>query len=144
MGLEFFEWTTPTPTPWQEHVHHGFTGHRYTSKLDEFEGFLENARKFPVLPVQSSLDSPSKVKVLLIEDLPHVNDAAQTQQLCSQLRLLVRSVSFITVVIMTDVVEDSGGRNMRLWGHREALQTLEGAGATKVSGCFASCPLVDS
>lgn len=132
MGLDFFEWKTPTPTQWQEHMHHGFTGHRYTSKLEEFETFLENARKFPVLPVQSSLNSPSKVKVLLIEDLPQVNDAAQTQQLCSLLHVLVRSVCFITVVIITDVVEDGGGRNMRLWGHREALQMLEGAGATKV------------
>lgn len=131
-GLEFFEWKAPTPTQWQEHVHHGFTGHRYTSKLEEFEIFLDNARKFPVLPVQSSLDSPSKVKVLLIEDLPQVNDAAQTQKLCSLLHVLVRSVCFMSVIIMTDVVEDSGGRNMRLWGHREALQTLEGAGATKI------------
>lgn len=133
MGLEFFEWTTPTPTPWQEHLHHGFTGQRYTSKLDEFETFLENARKFPLLPISSS----SRTKVLLIEDLPLVNDAPQTQQLCTLLNTLVRSTLFITVVVITDVAEDGGGR---LWGHREALQTLEGAGATKVSIlCSCTC-----
>lgn len=131
-GLDFFEWKTPTPTQWQEHVHHGFTGQRYTSKLDEFELFLENARKFPVLPVQSNSNGPSKVKVLLIEDLPHVNDAAQTQQLCGLLHVLARSVCFMTVIIMTDVVEEGGGRNMRVSSHRDALQTLENAGATKI------------
>ncbi|KAG0623011.1 hypothetical protein M758_3G141700 [Ceratodon purpureus] len=132
LGLEYFEWKTPTPTQWQEHVHHGFTGHRYTSKLDEFEAFVDSARKFPVLPVGSCGSSGRKVKVLLIEDLPHVNDAAQTQQLCRILHELVRSVCFITVVVMTDVSEDGGGRNMRLWGLREAQQTLEAAGATKI------------
>lgn len=135
LGLEFFEWKTPTPTQWHEHVHHGFTGHRYTSKLDEFETFVENARKFPVLPVESSGSFPRKVKVLLVEDLPQVNDADQTQQLCKLLQALVRSVCFITVVVMTDVVEDGErGRNLRMWGLREAQQTLEATGATKVLG----------
>lgn len=127
LNLEFFEWKTPTPTQWAEHLHHGFTGHRYTSKLDDFDAFVENARKFPLLPLTTT--SQSKTKVLLIEDLPHVNDAAQTRHLSSLLLALARSISFITIVVMTDVSEDG---NLRFWSHREAQQTLESAGATKI------------
>lgn len=139
MGLEFLEWKTPTPTHWQEHLHQNSAGSRYTSKLDEFEMFLENARKFPMLLVDRNMELSAssnlqgRVKVLLLEDIPLLSDPDRVQKLCRLLHILVVSACFITVIIMTDLTEDSGGGYARSGGFREIQQTLEGAGATKVS-----------
>lgn len=134
MSLELFEWKTPTPTQWQEHLHQASSGNGYRSKLDEFEMFLENARKFPLLPVQSSTStSPgNRVKVLLLEDLPSVNTVERQEHLCRLLHTVALSACFMTVVLMTDIAEDAGGSTVRSGGHNKILQTLEGAGASKV------------
>ncbi|GBG90662.1 hypothetical protein CBR_g51010 [Chara braunii] len=55
MGLSLLEWTAPVPTLWAEHLHHAGTGTPYSSKLDEFEQFVERAQKFPAISLSGGL-----------------------------------------------------------------------------------------
>ncbi|XP_021727601.1 cell cycle checkpoint protein RAD17-like [Chenopodium quinoa] len=129
-GAEVCEWNTPTPTIWQEHVHNSNAGVRYTSKLDEFEIFLERARKYGML--SSSLNRSRQPMVLLIEDLPVANGRVAQERLLGCLQLLVKSVQVPTLILITDYsVADSGDAGMRFW--EELSSSLEGAGACKMA-----------
>ncbi|KAA8547527.1 hypothetical protein F0562_003956 [Nyssa sinensis] len=69
LGATIFEWNMPTPTIWQEHLHNSNSGIRYTSKLDEFENFVERIRKYGMIP--STITGGSQTSIIfLIDDLP--------------------------------------------------------------------------
>lgn len=156
LTLEILEWKTPTPTLWQEHIKHQVSSDSsvpYMSKLDEFQSFLENARKFPLLPVvstpvssfsekkktdplqwqQSSHSQTKVVKLLVIDDLPVANDRERQQQLCRSLQTLALSVNFITVLLMTDMAETAEGDGRQQGWLVEIQRVLEAAGATKIA-----------
>ncbi|CAM6052260.1 unnamed protein product [Sphagnum compactum] len=135
LTLEILEWKTPTPTLWQEHIKHQVSSGSsvpYMSKLDEFQSFLENARKFPLLPV-SSHSQTKGVKLLVIDDLPVANDRERQQQLCRSLQTLALSVNFITVLLMTDMAETAEGDGRQQGRLAEIQRVLEAAGATKIA-----------
>ncbi|KAK9285916.1 hypothetical protein L1049_025117 [Liquidambar formosana] len=125
------EWNTPTPTIWQEHMHNSNAGIRYTSKLDEFESFVERIRKYGL--VQSSFTGELKSSViLLIDDLPVTNGKVAYGRLYNCLHLLVRSTRIPTAILITDYGKsDSADHPARSF---EELQlSLENAGACKVA-----------
>ncbi|CAO2831341.1 unnamed protein product [Amaranthus hypochondriacus] len=129
-GADICEWNTPTPTIWQEHVHNLNAGMRYTSKLDEFENFVERVRKYGVL--SSSLTKPRQPMVLLIEDLPVANGRNAQGRLLNCLQLLVKLVKVPTVILITEYsASDSSDSAMRFW--EEVSSSLESAGACKMS-----------
>ncbi|KAJ7545123.1 hypothetical protein O6H91_09G107900 [Diphasiastrum complanatum] len=152
MGFDLCEWATPAPVLWKEHLHNRTPGAVYMSKLDEFKAFLEASRKYPSLPhsedtVHSgthqdkgcgSIDSKHidivKVdKVLLIEDLPVVNDREHAEQLMQALYRLALAAKFPTIVKMTDLAD--GGRKTDQPSKllAEVLHTLESGGARKIT-----------
>lgn len=129
-GAEVCEWNAPTPTIWQEHVHNSNAGIHYISKLDEFENFVERARKYGMLT--SSLNGSRLPIVLLVEDLPVANGRIAQGRLLSCLQLLVRSVKVPTVILITDYsAADSADAGMRYW--EELSSSLESAGACKMA-----------
>ncbi|XP_022751478.1 cell cycle checkpoint protein RAD17-like isoform X6 [Durio zibethinus] len=133
IGTQLCEWNAPTPTIWQEHVHNssaGISGINYTSKLDEFENFVERVRKYGL--ISSSFNGNSKSSIILvIDDLPVTNGRAAFERLKTCLVLLVRSTRVPTAILITDYGNaDSSDPNAR-W--LEELQlSLESAGASKV------------
>ncbi|XP_019105634.2 cell cycle checkpoint protein RAD17 isoform X2 [Beta vulgaris subsp. vulgaris] len=127
---EVCEWNTPTPTIWQEHVHNLNTGMRYISKLDEFENFVERARKYGML--SSSFTGSRQPMMLLIEDLPVANGRIAQGRLLNCLQPLVKSVQIPTVILITDYsAADSADSSMRYW--EELSSSLESAGACKMA-----------
>ncbi|XP_022751475.1 cell cycle checkpoint protein RAD17-like isoform X3 [Durio zibethinus] len=130
IGTQLCEWNAPTPTIWQEHVHNSSAGINYTSKLDEFENFVERVRKYGL--ISSSFNGNSKSSIILvIDDLPVTNGRAAFERLKTCLVLLVRSTRVPTAILITDYGNaDSSDPNAR-W--LEELQlSLESAGASKV------------
>ncbi|KAM7529584.1 hypothetical protein LguiB_032994 [Lonicera macranthoides] len=131
LGATVCEWNTPTPTIWQEHVHNSKSGIRYTSKLDEFENFVEKIRKYGLIP--SSITGGSKQSIiLLIDDLPVVNGKVAYERLHRCLHLLVQSIRIPTAILITDYDKaDSADYATRCW---EELQlSLQSAGTCKVA-----------
>lgn len=131
LGAMVCEWNTPIPTIWQEHLHNSSSGIRFTSKLDEFENFVEKIRKYGLIP--SSLTGGSqKSIILLIDDLPVVNGKVAYGRLCKCLHLLVQSVCTPTAILITDHEKaDSADYTTRCW---EELQlSLQNAGTCKVA-----------
>lgn len=128
LGAVVCEWNTPTPTIWQEHIHTSSSGLRYTSKLDEFENFVERIRKYGLI---SSGDSQKSV-ILLIDDLPVISGKIAHGRLHRCLHLLVQSVSVPTAILVTDYGKaDSADYTTRCW---EELQlALQKAGTCKVA-----------
>ncbi|XP_076957491.1 cell cycle checkpoint protein RAD17-like [Bidens hawaiensis] len=125
------EWNTPTPTIWQEHIHTTNSGLRYTSKLDEFENFVEKIRKYGLISSSSTQDQ-QKPYMILIDDLPVINGKISYGRLQRCLHLLVGCVRVPTVILITDYSkEDTGDYTSRCW---EDLQTfLQSVGACKVA-----------
>ncbi|KVI02904.1 AAA+ ATPase domain-containing protein [Cynara cardunculus var. scolymus] len=131
LGATIYEWNTPTPTIWQEHVHTTNAGLRYLSKLDEFENFVERIRKYGL--ISSSLTGEvQKPFIILIDDLPVINGKLSYGRLQRCLHLLVQSVRIPTVILITDYGRaDTADYASRCW---EELQTsLQRAGACKVA-----------
>ncbi|XVF15946.1 hypothetical protein REPUB_Repub09cG0199700 [Reevesia pubescens] len=131
IGAQLCEWNTPTPTIWQEHVHNSSAGISYTSKLDEFENFVERVRKYGL--ISSSFNEKSKSSIILvIDDLPVTHGRSAFERLQRCLVFLVRSTRVPTAILITDYGNaDSSDLNAR-W--LEELQlSLESAGASKVS-----------
>ncbi|BBN05617.1 cell cycle checkpoint protein [Marchantia polymorpha subsp. ruderalis] len=149
MDLELLEWTTPTPTLWNEFSHHAATGAPYMSKIDEFEVFIEKARKFVSLPTSSLSSSirpqtkssgltklgasKKRTKLLLIDDLPNVHDKAHRQRLSRTLHGLAVSSRFPTVVVITDAIGIAEYQEDRKVVTSEIIQALERGGAKKVA-----------
>ncbi|XP_057965255.1 cell cycle checkpoint protein RAD17 isoform X2 [Malania oleifera] len=131
LGARLCEWSTPTPTIWQEHVHNSNSGIIYTSKLDEFENFVERTRKYGLFPASNASDSKSSI-ILLIDDLPMTNGKVAYWRLKNCLHLLVQSTRIPTAILMTDNCKsDSIDDTARCF---EELQlSLGSAGAYKVA-----------
>ncbi|KAK1386757.1 Cell cycle checkpoint protein RAD17 [Heracleum sosnowskyi] len=131
LGAILYEWKTPTPTIWQEHVHNSGSGIRYTSKLDEFENFVERIRKYGLIS-SSDKKGSQKTHFLLIDDLPVISGKVSYERLRCSLHLLVQSIRIPTAIIVTDCGQsDSADYSMRCW---EELQlSIQSAGACKVA-----------
>lgn len=131
LGAILCEWKTPTPTIWQEHVHNSGSGIRYTSKLDEFENFVERVRKYGIIS-SSDRKGSQKTYFLLIDDLPVISGKVSYERLRICLHLLVQSIRVPTAIIVTDCGQsDSADYSMRCW---EELQlSIQSAGACKVA-----------
>ncbi|CAM6097572.1 unnamed protein product [Calypogeia fissa] len=149
LGVELTEWTTPAPELWQEYSHHASSGLTYVSKLDEFEGFLERARKMSSLPIvrvalstaqrvrpfsgDDRVESPAKsAKVLLIDDLPILNDREQKQRLAKSLFRLALSRDFPTIVVVTEDIGAGVRLGDRDHQHKDVVEALERGGAKKI------------
>ncbi|KAL1370566.1 cell cycle checkpoint protein RAD17 isoform X1 [Arachis hypogaea] len=131
LGAVVCGWDTPTPVLWQEHLYNSGAGVKYTSKLEEFETFVERIRKYGVM--SASLTSESKPSViLLIDDLPLTNGKAAFGRLKDCLHLLVRSAQVPTAILFTDYgITDSADPNAR--NLHELQLSLESSGACKVA-----------
>ncbi|KAK7845784.1 cell cycle checkpoint protein rad17 [Quercus suber] len=131
LGARICEWNTPTPVIWQEHLHNSSAGITYTSKLDEFEIFVERIRKYGLIP-SSSAKEPKSSNILLIDDLPMANGKVAFGRLKKCLHLLVRSTRIPTAILLTDYGEaDSADQTARC--SEELKLYLESAGACKVA-----------
>uniref|UniRef100_A0A7N0ZT17 Cell cycle checkpoint protein RAD17 n=1 Tax=Kalanchoe fedtschenkoi TaxID=63787 RepID=A0A7N0ZT17_KALFE len=127
-GAKVCEWTTPTPTLWQEHMHMSSSGMRYTSKLDEFENFVERMRKYGSI---SFIEGQSNsLVILMIDDLPVANGKPASGRLQNSLRLLVQSASIPTVIVLTDYGRADSPDGCGHW-LEELQSSLESAGACK-------------
>lgn len=131
LGATVCEWETPIPTIWQEHLHNSNSGMHYTSKLDEFENFVERIRKYGLIP--SSFNGGSQTSnILLIDDLPVANGKVAYERLNRCLHLLVQSALIPTVILITECgKDDSSDHSPRNW--EELLLSLQRAGACKVA-----------
>ncbi|XP_074371704.1 cell cycle checkpoint protein RAD17 isoform X2 [Apium graveolens] len=131
LGAILYEWKTPTPTIWQEHVHNSGSGIRYTSKLNEFENFVERIRKYGLIS-SSNKKGSQKTHFLLIDDLPVISGKVSYERLRCCLHLLVQSIRIPTAIIVTDCGQsDSADYSMHCW---EELQlSIQSAGACKVA-----------
>ncbi|KAK7360237.1 hypothetical protein VNO77_02220 [Canavalia gladiata] len=124
-------WNTPTPVIWQEHLYNSGSGTQYTSKLDEFETFVERIRKYGLLPTSFTGESKPSF-ILLIDDLPMTNGKAAFGRLKDCLHLLVNSTQIPTAILVTDYGNvDSADYNARCV--EELKLSLESFGACKVT-----------
>ncbi|KFK28272.1 hypothetical protein AALP_AA8G495100 [Arabis alpina] len=131
LGVTVYEWNAPIPTVWQEHMHNSTSGLRYTSKLDEFENFVESTRKYGVIASSNTGGMKARI-VLLIDDLPLNNGRHAFERLQNCLMLLVRSTQMPTVVLITDYDKtDSSDQTAR--SMEDVQSSLERAGALKVA-----------
>ncbi|KAB1201804.1 Cell cycle checkpoint protein RAD17 [Morella rubra] len=106
-------------------------GINYTSKLDEFENFVERIRKYGLISSSFTGESKSSI-ILLIDDLPLTNGKAAFRKLQSCLHLLVRSTRIPTAILLTDYGKtDSADYTARCL--EEIRLCLESAGACKVA-----------
>ncbi|CAN0918791.1 Cell cycle checkpoint protein RAD17 [Linum grandiflorum] len=130
-GARLYEWNTPIPTTWLEHLHSADTGIHYTSKLDEFVNFVEKVRKYGLLPT-SMCTVLKESFVLLIDDLPLVNGRVPFEKLQKCLLLLTRSAQVPTVIVVSDSGKaDSADQASR--SLEELQNSVESAGACKVA-----------
>ncbi|XP_024032881.1 cell cycle checkpoint protein RAD17 isoform X2 [Morus notabilis] len=131
VGARLCEWNTPTPIVWKEHLYNSGAGLHYTSKLDEFENFVERIRKYGLIPSTDHKDSKESA-ILLIDDLPLTNGTVAFGRLRNCLHLLVRSIQIPTAILVTNYGEaDSADHTAKCL---EKLQlALENAGACKVA-----------
>lgn len=130
LGVTIWEWTTPTPTVWPEHLHNSNSGLKYMSKLDEFEGFVERVRKYGL--TSPMLTGSQASVILLVDDLPVVNVRAAYGRLQRCLTLLGQSVRIPTAIVITNYdKDDSADFSTRCW--EELLLSLHSAGACKVN-----------
>ncbi|KAK0603397.1 hypothetical protein LWI29_004524 [Acer saccharum] len=131
LGARLYEWNTPTPTIWQEHMHNCNSGVRYTSKLDEFENFIDRIRKYGLITPSFTGESRSSI-ILVIDDLPVTNGRTAFERLQNCLLLLVKSVRIPTAIVVTECEKaDSGDYTPRSF--EELQSSLENAGACKVA-----------
>ena len=107
---------------------------RYTSKLDEFENFVERIRKYGLIPSTSNKESKEPV-ILLIDDLPVANGKIAFGRLQNCLHPLVHSIRIPTAILITNYGEsDSANHTTR---YLDELQlSLEKVGACKVTFCY--------
>ncbi|MCD7471629.1 hypothetical protein HAX54_012212 [Datura stramonium] len=130
LGVTIWEWTTPTPTVWPEHLHNSNSGLQYISKLDEFEGFVERVRKYGL--TSPMLKGSQASVILLVDDLPVVNGRDVYGRLQRCLTLLVQLVRIPTAIVITNYdKDDSADLSTRCW--EELLVSLYSAGACKVN-----------
>lgn len=131
LGAELCEWTTPTPTLWDEHLHNTNSGIRYISKLDEFESFVEKIRKYCLLH-QSCTGGSEKPIIFLIDDIPITNGRVAFARLSKCLTTLVHLTKAPTVILITEYHRNETGSSSTHY-LEELEATLERAGACKVA-----------
>ncbi|KAI4327761.1 hypothetical protein L6164_020185 [Bauhinia variegata] len=130
LGAVLCEWNTPTPVIWQEHLYNSGTGVKFTSKLEEFETFIERIRKYGLMPTSIIGESKASI-ILLIDDLPLTNGKAAFGRLKDCLHLFARSTLIPTAILVTDYGNaDSADYTTRCW--EELKFSLESAGACKI------------
>ncbi|XP_028805932.1 cell cycle checkpoint protein RAD17 isoform X2 [Neltuma alba] len=133
LGAILCEWSTPTPVIWQEHLHNSssVTRTQYTSKLDEFEAYVERIRKYGSLSAYLNGESKAPT-IVLIDDLPVTNGKAAFGRLQDCLNLLVRSTQIPTVIVFTEYGNaDSADHDAQCL---EKIQlSLQSAGACKIA-----------
>ncbi|XP_020699958.1 cell cycle checkpoint protein RAD17 isoform X2 [Dendrobium catenatum] len=131
LGAQLCEWTTPTPTLWQEHVHNINSGLRFVSKLDEFEAFVGKIGKYSLLCPGSS-GASSEPNIILIDDLPVTNGRVAFERLKKCLTSLSLSAQLPIIILITEYHKVDIGENST--NHCEELVSfLERAGAHKVA-----------
>ncbi|KAK7346330.1 hypothetical protein VNO80_20847 [Phaseolus coccineus] len=131
LGAIVYGWNTPTPVIWQEHLYNSGTGTQYTSKLDEFESFVERVRKYGLLLTSCTGESKPPI-ILLIDDLPMTNGKSAFGRLKNCLQFLVKSTQIPTAILLTDYGNaDSVDYNARCL--EELKLSLESSGACKVA-----------
>ncbi|KAG4939160.1 hypothetical protein AAZX31_16G111500 [Glycine max] len=131
LGAVVCGWNTPTPVIWQEHLYNSGTGTKYTSKLDEFESFVDRVRKYGLLLTSHTGESKPSV-ILLIDDLPLTNGKSAFRRLKDCLHVLVNSTQIPTAILFTDYGNaDSADYNARCL--EELKLSLESSGACKVA-----------
>ncbi|RDX92318.1 Cell cycle checkpoint protein RAD17, partial [Mucuna pruriens] len=131
LGAVVCGWNTPTPVIWQEHLYNSGTGTQYTSKLDEFESFVDRVRKYGLLLSSHTGESKPSI-ILLIDDLPLTNGKSAFGRLKNCLHLLVSSTQIPTAILFTDYGNaDSADYNARCLD--ELKLSLESSGACKVA-----------
>ncbi|XAR73754.1 hypothetical protein NMG60_11007826 [Bertholletia excelsa] len=131
LGAAVCEWNTPTPILWQEHLHNSRSGTSYTSKLDEFENFVERVRKYGLISFSCNGRSQTPI-ILLIDDLPVVNGKVAYDRLNRCLHHLVQSALVPTVILITDCSE-ADSPNSSTQKLEELQLSLQKAGACKVA-----------
>ncbi|CAJ1942319.1 unnamed protein product [Sphenostylis stenocarpa] len=131
LGAIVYGWNTPTPVIWQEHLYNSGTGTQYSSKLDEFESFVERVRKYGLLLTSNTGESKPSI-ILVIDDLPMTNGKSAFGRLKNCLQLLVNSTRIPTAILLTDYGNaDSVDYNARCL--EELKLSLESSGACKVA-----------
>jgi len=132
-GYDVHEWTPPTPTLWHEHAHvsSSFTEFEYTSKVDEFVGFVARATKYAPLSFLNSRGSTTKKTLLMIRDIPS-SDGAGRAKVLDALRVLANASNSPCAVILT-IEQEEGGAGASSSSNAIIRATMESAGALCVS-----------
>ncbi|XP_020591851.1 cell cycle checkpoint protein RAD17 [Phalaenopsis equestris] len=131
LGSQLYEWTAPTPTLWQEHLHIVNSGLKYMSKLDEFEAFVEKMGKYSLL-CPSNAGASRKQAIVVIDDLPITNGRVAFGRLKKCLTTVSDSAQLPVVILITEYHKVGLGDNSTR--HNEELVSfLERAGAHKVA-----------
>lgn len=130
LDAQLCEWTTPTPTLWQEHLHNSNSGLRYMSKLEEFEAFGEKIGKYSLLC--PSTGTSSKPNIILIDDLPVTNGRVAFGRLKRCLTTLISSTQLPTIILITEFYTIECGDNSTNQ-YEELVSFLQRCGAHKVA-----------
>ncbi|WVZ56180.1 hypothetical protein U9M48_006750 [Paspalum notatum var. saurae] len=130
LGADIYEWATPVPTLWTEHVHAN-SGLRYISKLEEFENFVEKIRKYTVL-CPTSTKSQRKLTIILIDDIPVTSGKVSFARLGKCLTGLIQSTQVPTVISLTHY-HKSESNDTAMWNSEDIESLLQGAGAHKIA-----------
>lgn len=129
LGADLCEWTTPVPTLWAEHVHAN-SGLRYTSKLEEFETFVEKIRKYSML-CPTNTRSQRNLIIILIDDIPVTSGNVAFARLGKCLTGLIRSTQVPTVISLTHY-HKSESNDTAMWNSEDLESLLQDAGAHKI------------
>ncbi|KAI4386817.1 hypothetical protein MLD38_004717 [Melastoma candidum] len=131
LGAALFEWDTPTPTLWKEHIYNDRAGTQYNSKIDEFENFVERVRKYGLISATNHEGSKLSA-ILLIDDIPLTYGRAASTRLQNCFSLLVQSSQVPTAILITDHDQvDSANKEIRSFGDLQS--SLEKSGVHKIS-----------
>ncbi|VAH88689.1 unnamed protein product [Triticum turgidum subsp. durum] len=128
IGADLCEWTTPVPTLWAELVHAN-SELEYVSKLEEFENFVNKIRKYSLLS-PTSIGSPKKLIIILIDDIPVTSGKASFARLGKCLTGLIQSTQIPTVISLTHHYKNEAN-DTATWNSEELESLLQGAGAHK-------------
>ncbi|VAH88692.1 unnamed protein product [Triticum turgidum subsp. durum] len=129
IGADLCEWTTPVPTLWAELVHAN-SELEYVSKLEEFENFVNKIRKYSLLS-PTSIGSPKKLIIILIDDIPVTSGKASFARLGKCLTGLIQSTQIPTVISLTHHYKNEAN-DTATWNSEELESLLQGAGAHKI------------
>lgn len=107
-----------------------FEGLRYTSKLEEFETFVEKIRKYSML-CPTNTRSQRNLIIILIDDIPVTSGNVAFARLGKCLTGLIRSTQVPTVISLTHY-HKSESNDTAMWNSEDLESLLQDAGAHKV------------